>query len=63
MSDLSDMEARVQAAVAEEQRQGQAQEKQEAVTPDFVAKCSNFRGKGRRSAPLRSFPRALRLCA
>lgn len=46
MSDLSDMEARVQAAVAEEQRQGQAQEKQEAVTPDFVAKCSNFGEKG-----------------
>lgn len=46
MSDISDMEARVQAAVAEEQRQGQAQEKQEAVTPDFVAKCSNFGEKG-----------------
>ena len=41
MSDISDMEARVQAAVAEEQRQGHAQEKQEAVTPDFVAKCSS----------------------
>lgn len=46
MSELSDMEARVQAAVAEEQRQGQAQEKQETVTPDFVAKCSNFGEKG-----------------
>ena len=46
MSDLSDMEARVQAAVAEEQRQGHAQEKQEAVTPDFVAKCSSFGEKG-----------------
>ena len=45
MSDISDMEARVQAAVAEEQRQGGTQEK-DVVTPDFVAKCSNFREKG-----------------
>ena len=45
MSDISDMEARVQTSVAERTAPGQAQEKQEAVTPDFVAKCSNVREK------------------
>jgi len=46
MSDISEMAKRVQAQVDEEQRQLGAAEKVEAVTPDFVAKCSKFGEKG-----------------
>ena len=61
MSALSDMEARVQAAVAEEQRQGQAQEKGRDSL--LCGQVLQFRGERRRSAPLRTLPGTLRLCS